>query len=113
MKPLSVIISIVVLASSILQAEDSVDRSGIGAKGKQERSDHAAVLPIPDQARFEYKVLVLELGDASKKESALNELGRQGWELVTVTSNYIPDAGTMNTAYLKRILREPAPHMKN
>ena len=112
MKPLSVIISIVVLASSILLAEDSVDQGGTGAKGKQVRSEDAPVLPIPDQARFEYKVLVLMSDDASK-ESALNELGSQGWELVAVTSVLIPNGVSTNRAYLKRILREPAPQIKN
>jgi hypothetical protein len=111
MKPLSVIISIVVLASSILLAEDSVDQSGVGAKGKQVQSDPAPVLPIPDQARFEYKVLELDSSD-TLKESALNELGRQGWELVTVTSVFIPNGGSLNRAYLKRTLREPTAHLK-
>jgi hypothetical protein len=111
MKSLSAIISIVVLASSILLAEDSVDQGGAGVKGKQVQSDPAPILPMPNQARFEYQVLVLESSDSM--EGALNELGRQGWELVTVTSIFIPGGGSLNRAYLKRILREPTPHLKN
>jgi hypothetical protein len=106
MKPLFAIISFVVLGNSMIFAEDSISPDG---ERRRVSSDHAPVLPIPNQRRFEYKVHVLEPTN-SAQESELNGLGCEGWELVTLVAvvNHQEVRGGMTyTAYLKRILRKP------
>lgn len=48
--------------------------------------------------KFEYKVEVL-CGSNEKVNSLLNELGKQGWELISI------DRGSSVFAYFKRTLR--------
>jgi hypothetical protein len=53
-------------------------------------------------AIWEYKVVELEpsgIPSASERARILNALGRDGWELVSVTSD---DCGGAKWAYLKR-----------
>jgi hypothetical protein len=108
MKPLSVIIGIIVLSNSILLAEESNPRSGTDGDLKQKVSDLAPAVPTPAiNLGFEYKVLVLIQGTST--ESALNELGRERWELVSVVDHRDARGGSTVTAYLKRVLRGPAP----
>lgn len=107
MNPLSAIVGIIVLGTSILLAEDSNPRSGIAGDVKGTSSNHTPILPPPaNHSRFEYKVHVLDQGRSA--ESALNELGREGWELVSVVIPPDASRGATGTAYLKRIFREPA-----
>lgn len=46
--------------------------------------------------KFEYKVEVL-CGSIEKVDSLLNELGKQGWELISI------DRGSSVFAYLKKL----------
>jgi hypothetical protein len=108
MKPLSAIIGIIVLSNSILLAEESNPRNGTDGDLKQMVSDLAPAVPTPAiNLGFEYKVLVLIQGTST--EIALNELGRERWELVTVVDQRDARGGSTVTAYFKRVLRGPAP----
>ncbi len=123
MKPLPKIVSIIVLATSILVAEESIPRSGADGDSKGEGSNNAPVpryvpprlVPssTPKQLKFEYKVYLLPQSN-SEQEKELNKLGREGWELVLIETqvNDKEARGRSYSAYLKRILREPTPDVK-
>ncbi len=54
-------------------------------------------------AKFEYKVVILRAPtDAIGHEQTLNELGEQGWELVTVVCEYRGGGFYHLVGYLKR-----------
>ena len=55
-----------------------------------------------DTARpvYEYKVVVVP--HSSMSEQMLNELGAQGWELTSVSSQVVK-GGTMNNHFFKRV----------
>lgn len=56
--------------------------------------------------RFEYMVLVSRQQNRASTEKVLNELGDQGWELVTVTITPSPISSDHREFFLKRRLRD-------
>ena len=80
---------------------------------KKASSEHTQKIPNLDRTRFEYKVHLLPQFNANQ-ESDLNKLGREGWELVLIETqvNDKEATGRSYSAYLKRILREPTPDVK-
>jgi hypothetical protein len=108
MKPLNSIVGILLISTTILLSEEVSPRGGTDGDRKQMVSDTApSVLPPSINLGFEYKVLVLIQGTST--EDALNELGRERWELVSVVDHRDARGGSTVKAYLKRVLRGPVP----
>ena len=61
--------------------------------------------PATAKVKWEYKVIPMPNRIVAATEKALNELGRDGWELVAITP---ADKGFIGQAFFKRPLAEPA-----
>jgi len=59
--------------------------------------------------KWEYQLTVLGLDDPKGAQDTLNQLGRVGWELISIAAN-VGKKGTWHIASLKRELPETHVH---